>query len=175
MASSRTERLSPHYLLHCNETRRNLARKRLVKVSLPRAVTQPEVRCSSRSRCCRDRWRALSPRTPDRALRGSTACRCGSPIFDSYSSRRRVAPLLSMPSARSCHRHLLPRHSWGRHHPVQVGRNRRRRPQMPRRQERTAPNLSGRLDRLNANTVCSGRSYASAGSVAALRRKTKTS
>jgi len=65
MASSKNGDVIPHYLLHCNETRRNLARKRLVKVSLPRAVTQPEVRCSSRSRCCRDRWRALSPRTPD--------------------------------------------------------------------------------------------------------------
>jgi hypothetical protein len=65
-------------------------------------------------------------------------------IFDSYPSRRRGVRLLSKPSARSGQRHLLLRHSWDRHHPVQVGRSRRRRPQMPRRQERTAPNLSGR-------------------------------
>jgi len=65
-------------------------------------------------------------------------------IFDSYPSRRRGVPPLSMPLARSWQRHLLPRHSWDRHRPVQVGRNRRRRPQMPRRQERTGPNLSGR-------------------------------
>ena len=89
-------------------------------------------------------------------------------IFDSYPSRRRGVPLLSMPSARSCHR-LCDRDIRGTTTPSKLE-------ELPTPTTK-APAAGayctqpfGQADRLNANTVCSGRSYASAGSVAALRR-----